>query len=66
VDLNLELATRQEAPPRSLVVTRTGRQTDADIVGRVRLVDGAGSLTLPARSVTTLASPSIGAGADIP
>jgi O-glycosyl hydrolase len=52
VDLNL-LGEPADSPS-SLVVTRTDSHADAEPQGRVRLRAGSGSLTLPARSITTL------------
>jgi O-glycosyl hydrolase len=57
VPLTISLSGDRSAQVTSLVVTRTDIRTDADPLGRVRLTDGSGNLTLPARSVTTLVPP---------
>jgi O-glycosyl hydrolase len=42
----------------SFGVWRTGREREAERIGRLRLTDGVGRLTLPPRSITTLYPPS--------
>jgi O-glycosyl hydrolase len=54
IDLSLSLEGADAARYPSLVVTQTDRGHNAERLGRLRLVDGSGSLSLPPRSLTTL------------
>ena len=54
LDLTLTLTGSDPSQYPSLAVTRTERTRKAEQVGRVRLHDGVGQLTLPPRSLSTL------------
>jgi O-glycosyl hydrolase len=54
VDLSLSLEGTDAAHYPSLIVTRTARGHNAERLGRMRLVNGSGTLDLPPRSLTTL------------
>jgi O-glycosyl hydrolase len=54
VDLTLSLDGTDAARYPSLIVTRTARGHNAERLGRLRLLNGSGTLDLPPRSLTTL------------
>ena len=54
LDLTLTLSGTEARAYPSLVVTQTDRSHRAENLGRVRLQDGIGRMTLPPRSITTL------------
>ena len=54
LDLRLTLSGADSERYGSMSVTRTERRRQAEQVGRMRLQDGVGQLTLPPRSITTL------------
>jgi hypothetical protein len=54
LDLTLELAGSAAARFPQWIVTRTARGHQAERMGRLRLTDGIGRLSLPPRSITTL------------
>jgi hypothetical protein len=54
VDLALSLEGSDSARYANLIVTRTSRGHNAERLGRLRLVNGSGTLDLPPRSLTTL------------
>jgi hypothetical protein len=54
IDLTLDLGGTAAAKFPILTAWRTDREHKAENIGRLRLHDGTGSLSLPARSITTL------------
>jgi hypothetical protein len=64
LDLTIELAGSDTGRFPQWVVTRTARGHLAEPIGRVRLTDGIGQLTLPPRSITTLFPAGAATGAD--
>jgi len=57
VNTSVALSGANSSNISSFSVWRTNRERKAERIGRLRLADGAGNLTLPARSITTLYPP---------